>query len=405
MSLDNIPPWFPPVLYWNLIQAITGLTATFTPSQSPLRPAIATITAVLAYLLQSNIQTHFSGTRPSGPVVAMCWVNVLNAIDLLLLTRASYEAQLVYTTTKHEKKDTNHNTTNPLLTKILFALILPYNYRRINTPWQISRLPRFSSKDPSYIPTKSTFLLRSTIKLLIAASLIQILTLDPSDPHLSKALTYLDQSKSVLLFHNATLYSVLLQARFTLSFGLVTRAAIVAGYTAGSVFAVLLGSDPASWPPIAGSLMEAWTLKRLWGQSWHQTLRRPLTSNTIFLSTTLGLSPTSTAAHWIRVVIAFLGSGTVHALMDMGFGVPFAKSGGVVFYALQILGLVMESSALAVADRIGLSSVLGHGVKRGVGYVWVCVFLLWSTPVWINPILISLWGDGTRVMSPWLGFR
>ncbi|BCS21188.1 wax synthase family protein [Aspergillus puulaauensis] len=402
MSLHPFPPWIVPVINWNLVQSITGLTVAFTDPQSPLRPLAAATTALLAYLLQSNIQTHFAGTRPSGPTVAMCWVNVLNAVDLLVLTRASYEAQLTYTTTKTSKKDAPApKTHDSLWDRILFSIVLPYNYRRINTPWQISRLPRFSSTNPSYIPTKATFLLHSTAKLLVAGTIIHLLTLDPTDPHLSSALSQLDESKSVLVTYNSSLYTILLQARFTLSFGLVTRAAIVGGYTAGSILAVLLGSSPASWPPIAGSLSGAWSLGRLWGGAWHQTLRRPLTANATFLSSTLGLKPTSRPAHWNRVVIAFIGSGVVHSLMDIGFGVPLDKTGGLVFFALQILGFILESVFQWLVDVLGVS--VGKKVERCIGYIWVCAFLLWSTPVWINPILISLARDGTNVMSPWIG--
>ncbi len=403
MSLSLLPPWIVPVINWNLIQSITGLTAAFTDPQSPLRPLAAATTALLAYLLQTNIQTHFAGTRPSGPTVAMCWVNVLNAVDLLVLTRASYEAQLAYTTTKSSKKDAPASKARfSLWDRILFSVTLPYNYRRINTPWQISRLPHFSSTNPSYIPTKATFLLHSTAKLLVAGTMIHLLTLDPAEPHLSSALSVLDESKSVLAPHNSSLYTILLQARFTLSFGLVTRATIVGGYTAGSILAVLLGSSPASWPPIAGSLRDAWSLSRLWGGAWHQTLRRPLTANATFLSSMLGLKPTSRPAHWNRVVIAFIGSGVVHSLMDIGFGVPLDKTGGLVFFALQILGFLLESGVQwLVVDVLGVS--VGEKAERCIGYIWVCAFLLWSTPVWINPILASLARDGTNVMSPWFG--
>lgn len=251
----TIPLWLPPVLYWNSLQLSTGFTAAFTHAHSPLRPFAAATTAVLAYLLTQTIQTHFAGTRPSGPTVAMCWVNVLNAADLLVLSRASYNAQVNYTKTKYQKKDKHH-----IPSRIKYALILPYNLRRINTPHQISRLPLFSPRNPSYIPSRSTFLLLSVLKLTIAALTIHLLTLPPSNPHLASALNQLNISPSILYTPAS-----LLQARFTLSFGLVTRAAIVAGYTSGAFFAVLLGSDPAEWPPIAASLSGAYSLNRLWG--------------------------------------------------------------------------------------------------------------------------------------------
>jgi hypothetical protein len=143
----------------------------------------------------------------------------------------------------------------------------------------------------------------------------------------------------------------------------------------------------------------------LYRKSWHQILRTPLTSNATFLASLLGLPPKSTGAHWLRVIIAFTGSGIIHSLCDIGFGVPLDKTGGLHFYTLQIFGFVVESVVSTVYKKLRKEFGIGFGrnVERAIGYIWVVGFMAWSTPVWINPILVSLAGDGTRVMSPWLG--
>ncbi|KAL3449074.1 membrane bound O-acyl transferase family-domain-containing protein [Aspergillus insuetus] len=406
-----IPPWLTPVLCWNAIQTLTGLTVTFTASGSRVRPLVAGITALLAYTLQRNIQTYFAATRPSGPLVAMCWVNVLNAFDLLVLSRASLEAQLASQSAKLEKKDKTPRVQYPsLLAKLRFALELPYNYRRINTPWENPRLrtsASASSPQPqSQTKSKSTFLLHSLATLLIAGTIIHLLTLNASDVHLQHALSKLNTSKSVLLpLRDFDAHNLLIQILFTLSFGLVTRAAIVGGHTAAALVAVALGDDVVNWPPIFESLGEAKSLRGFWGKSWHQVLRTPLTSNATFLAFLLSLPPRSVGAHWLRVIIAFTGSGIIHSLCDIGFGVPLDKTGGLHFYTLQIFGFGVESVVSTVYKKVKKVYGVGFGenVERVIGYIWVVGFMAWSTPVWINPIIVSLAGDGTRVMSPWLG--
>ncbi|KAL2861979.1 hypothetical protein BJX68DRAFT_223576 [Aspergillus pseudodeflectus] len=259
------PPWLTPVLCWNLIQSLTGLTVTFTASDSRVRPLVAALTALLAYILQRNIQTYFAATRPSGPLVAMCWVNVLNAFDLLVLSRASLAAQLAYQSAKLKKDKTPPVQSPRLLAKLRFALELPYNYRRINTPWENPRLR--TSTPQSQRKSKSTFLLHSLATLLVAGAIINLLTLDASDTNLQHALSKLDTSKSVLLpLRDFNAHNLLVQTLFTLSFGLVTRAAIVGGHTAAAILAVgALGDDAANWPPIFDSLAEATSLRGLWG--------------------------------------------------------------------------------------------------------------------------------------------
>jgi hypothetical protein len=140
-------------------------------------------------------------------------------------------------------------------------------------------------------------------------------------------------------------------------------------------------------------------------KSWHQILRTPLTSNATFLASLLGLAPKSMGAHWLRVIIAFTGSGIIHSLCDIGFGVPLDETGGLHFYTLQVFGFVVESVVSTVYKKVKKEFGIGfsRSVERAIGYIWVVGFMAWSTPVWINPILVSLAGDGTRVMSPWLG--
>jgi hypothetical protein len=96
---------------------------------------------------------------------------------------------------------------------------------------------------------------------------MHLLTLDASDVHLQHALSKLNTSKSVLLpLRDFDAHNLLIQILFTLSFGLVTRAAIVGGHTAAALVAVgVLGDDPNSWPPIFESLGEAGSLRGLWG--------------------------------------------------------------------------------------------------------------------------------------------
>jgi hypothetical protein len=200
----------------------------------------------------------------------MCWVNVLNAFDLLVLSRASLEAQLAYQSGKLDKKDTTPRVGSPsLLAKLRFALELPYNYRRINTPWENPRLRTSASASTPQTQrkSKSTFLLHALLTLVISGTIIHLLTLDASDKHLQHALSKLNTSKSVLLpLRHFDAQKLLVQILFTLSFGLVTRAAIVGGHTAAALVAVgALGDDPNSWPPIFEPLGEARSLRRLWG--------------------------------------------------------------------------------------------------------------------------------------------
>ncbi|OGM50957.1 toxin biosynthesis protein (Tri7) [Aspergillus bombycis] len=396
--------WRVPLAQWGLVQLVTGLTVALTPSQSVARSPAAAIVIALAYSFQSRVAESFGDTRVGGPLAAMCWVNVLNAIDMLVLTRVSYEAQAEWEEAKRSggRALNSGSLTSTLFRRLLWSQNTAFNYRRINTPWQISRLTVFDETNPQYVPSRLKFVLQASVKVLIAFLLVHLCTMDPQDPRLAAAIAELSHSKRVLApwEHGTTARTILAQATTTISFGIVCRASIIGIYSLCGVVFVGLGiHDPADWPPVAHSLTEAWSLTRLWGTAWHQTFRTLLVSNADFISfSVLRIPAKSRWACYPRVLFAFTVSGFVHMGMDLAFGVPRAKTGAVWFFCLQALGVMLESvvSSLCGARIERLNPLF----RRVLGYVWVGLFLLWATPVWLNPIMLCLYEDGQRAMSP-----
>ncbi|GKZ25441.1 hypothetical protein AbraIFM66951_000653 [Aspergillus brasiliensis] len=398
--------WLPPA-HFLAIQLLTGTTVAFTPANSPFRTIASLLTVILAYCMQLSAKTHLQGTRFGAPLVAMCWMNVLNGIDLLVLTRADYEKQLAYNTKQNNQitPKSPQKGDNSLKDKYLWSLNLSFNYRRINTPWQIHALTTFTKGQP---PTRARFLTTSLLKLAASIAIIQLFTLETTDPYLGRAVDKLPvRPEEILLpfwYHTAwDRNDLVLRILFTLSFGIVARAFIVAGYTAAAVIAVgFFGQEPRMWPPVAGGLVDGWSVRRFWGKTWHQTLRQLLCSNADFVSGSLLRLPVR--FQWcFRVIFAFLVSGLVHMCMDVGFGVRIDESGALWFFALQILGVAGEMLAEKLLAPV--SVYMSTRVRRGVGYVWVAAFMVWTLPVWIYPILVQLYADGVRMMSPFLGLR
>ncbi|KAE8155271.1 membrane bound O-acyl transferase family-domain-containing protein [Aspergillus avenaceus] len=397
--------WRVPLAHYAAIQLVPGLTVALTPSQSAVRPAAVAIVIAIAWSFQNHVAQSFADTRVTGPLAAMCWVSVLNAIDMLVLSRVSYEAQVEWERKRPDSKAMKNTPQNAsLLSRLLWSQNIAFNYRRINTPWQIARLPVFDESNPQYVPSRVRFVLKAALKACIAFTLLHLCTIEPDDPRLAGYLAELSDSKTVLTpwLEGVTGRRMLVQALFTTSFGIVCRSAIVGMYSlAGAVAVALRLYDPVEWPPIANSLTEAWSLGRLWGTSWHQVLRTLLVSNADFLtSSILRIPPTSQWACYPRVLFAFTVSGFVHMGMDLAFGVPRAKTGAIWFFCLQAVGVLLEGAFHKVfkTQIQGMNTV----VKRMIGYTWVALFMLWSTPVWLNPIMLCLYEDGQWVMSPFI---
>ncbi|THD00160.1 hypothetical protein EYZ11_000351 [Aspergillus tanneri] len=355
--------WLIPITQWGCVQLVTALAVALTPSQSALRSAAAVIVVALAYSFQCRINEALSDTRAGGPLVAMCWVNVLNAMDLLVWRRIAYEDQIQWEQNTHLP----HSTTNRPRTvsnRHLWSFAIAFNYRRINTPWQIAKLPRFDESNPRYVPTRGKFLLVCVMKLCVAVVFLSLFIIDANDPYLPGAIGGLAHRDSVLLpwVYAASTRRAIIQMCFVISFGVVCRATIVAGYNLMAIVAVAGRIyDPVEWPPIASSLTEAYSLRRLWGTAWHQTLRELLTSNAdVITSSLLRIPRDSKWARYPRVVIAFVLSGLFHTGMDVAFGISLDDSGALRFFFLQAVGILVENAFQSVfRDHVKKGTLVG----------------------------------------------
>lgn len=245
-----------------LIQATTGVAIAYTSAhETSLRCAAVVVVVALSITVQVGALVPGQLMHVAGPMAAMGWVNVLNSIELLLLSRVSYDAQVEW---EAQSRNSSSNA-NPITTRLSWAVWMPYNYRRVRTPWQIKRLPSFSRSDPAYVPSRREFLLHCAGKVAVCTALVILFTTDQRYPGLEEQL--------VILFGGGNYQSdvslawrLLVQSNFMLIFGILTRSVIVGVYSSVALVCVALGvTEPALWPPISGSLVEAWSIQRLWG--------------------------------------------------------------------------------------------------------------------------------------------
>ncbi|RHZ43225.1 wax synthase family protein [Aspergillus thermomutatus] len=372
MDPNSLSAWSIPLAQWLLVQLLTGWTIAFTPPSSKIRPAVTVIVIALAYSFQSQVRQTFAETRARGPLAAMCWVNVLNAIDLLMLSRVSFDEQIAWESKKPNQKRTVDR--NSYLRRLVWSVEMAFNYRRVNTPWQIRAVPEFDRHEPGFVPTKWDFLRRCAVKVCGSLLVLHFCTIDAGDAHLAGVVSEISETKKVLLptWEEWTARRVLIQMLFTISFGFVTRAAILGMYNLLAMLFVALGAyEPVDWPPIFGSLGDMYSLTRVWGIAWHQILRKLVTSNADFMLFGVLRLPQGIVAKYLRLIMAFVTSGLVHFLMDLGFGVSLDQSGALWFFCLQIPGIVLENLVWYTCH--GMIKQVDYRWRRVLGYAWPSV--------------------------------
>ena len=128
---------------------------------------------------------------------------------------------------------------------------------------------------------------------------------------------------------------------------------------------------------------------------WHQHLRSKLSSTSDFLTyQVLKLKKGSFITRYTNIFLSFFISGVVHCLTVLAAGFTFQQScGAFKYFCAQVLGIMIEDGAQAAYRRVyGLSrnsQKQPRLVSRLVGYTWVALFLIWSTPAFIYPMLAA----------------
>ncbi|KAJ7584428.1 membrane bound O-acyl transferase family-domain-containing protein [Mycena floridula] len=153
-----------------------------------------------------------------------------------------------------------------------------------------------------------------------------------------------------------------------------------------SILSVSLGrSDAEDWPWLFGSFLDAWSVRRFWGRTWHQNLRRFVAAHGRFVSgRVLGLTRGTKLSAYVQLYTAFFISATIHYLAD--YKVFRSWSGGAFkFFLLQAVAITFEDGAIALGRYVRI-----QGTSRWwhlLGYVWVWTWFALVFPTWQDPLM------------------
>ena len=138
---------------------------------------------------------------------------------------------------------------------------------------------------------------------------------------------------------------------------------------------------------------------------WHQFQRQKLTGSANFLIYDLTrLRKGSLITRYAHLLVVFLISGLQHALVDVAEGYTWESSGSLQFFFAQAAGIMLEDAVQAICRRQLRDSrgkPISTGWARYTGYIWVTLFLVWSTPMWIYPALRVNKGEEKDILLPY----
>lgn len=77
-------------------------------------------------------------------------------------------------------------------------------------------------------------------------------------------------------------------------------------------------------------------------------------------------------------------------IIDVASGIPWGESGAIRFFSIQAFGILLEESIQALySSSPTLQRLFKPRVswRRTIGYAWVFVFMVWTVPVWMYPMM------------------
>ncbi|KAF8993367.1 membrane bound O-acyl transferase family-domain-containing protein [Cyathus striatus] len=198
-------------------------------------------------------------------------------------------------------------------------------------------------------------------------------------------------------WREASITAIGFRVIYTLMYAFTGWIGLCLVYTGVATIAVAITlTDPSEWPPLFGKWSDAYTVRRFWGRTWHQCLRRVISSHE--KDTSLGTD--------VQRYAAFGLSGLLHAIGD--YGILRSKfwdlSRSMSFFLLQATIIMLEQE---IRKLLGLKS--GKWTRR-MGYMWTFCWFVLTFPPWTDPQLrfspahwsLGFWKTGSITNHIWV---
>ncbi|TFY61677.1 hypothetical protein EVJ58_g4372 [Rhodofomes roseus] len=147
------------------------------------------------------------------------------------------------------------------------------------------------------------------------------------------------------------------------------------------MFVALGFSLPRDWPEVYGRWSDSYTVRRFWGRTYHQLLRRLTAGIGKACCRVLGLQPGSWASSYTQLYIGFAISGLLHCGGDLMVN-PSLFGSSFQFFISQAIAITFEDAVIGIIRRTGVK--FPRSLAHLIGYSWAIVWLCVSAPWMIN---------------------
>lgn len=273
-----------------------------------------------------------------------------------------------------------------VLARLRFGTSLVTTWRAAGTPWEVRGTPRFDQ-----VPKRGRFLIETLLHLVFELLILDALSLPKGGGLDENALNFAwDRVRLLSRLQQISGDEITLRLKALVAFWVGTYYSIRAMHRVLAIVGVITGTkDAHRWPPIFGPLVQTYTLRRFWGIFWHQTLRQKSGSPAYYITySVLGLSRGTTIARYLHLLLTFVTSAVIHLFAEeYPWGIDWDRSGTTRFFVTQAFGILLEDLVQTAFAWGGSQEPHTHWWSKAVGWVWVVLFVFWSSPAHFYPRL------------------
>lgn len=151
--------------------------------------------------------------------------------------------------------------------RLKWTVDLVSNPRGIGTPWQARNLPAFSRKDPHYVPSRRRFIIQRIATGLTFYAMLKTFNLAQEKIYFANLQSgdYSEYKESIVRrIGEVSPHELFIRAWLPLSSFFALWCRYQYWHSSVSVIFVILGDEPRRWPPLYGSLRDAYSLRQFW---------------------------------------------------------------------------------------------------------------------------------------------
>ncbi|KAF4958081.1 hypothetical protein FSARC_11117 [Fusarium sarcochroum] len=352
---------------WCFLLITFATTLVFVPKNATFLRVGATLAlGYLQYAFYMAVTNTSITPAQKSNICLLSWGFFISSTEQILISQFYIDDLL----TKMEKDGGVHVSTATLLFR---AAGMYFNLRRVGARGEISMKHRRAMTRARLVYAKIAEIL--VLYLVIDAAMSG----PPPENHLVTR-----EKQTLFRLSNLSLEDVAFRFFSTLGYWLVTFVCNRLNHACAAVVSLTIGlSQPEDWPHLNGPMSACYTVRGFWGKFWHQLFRKEFTSwGDLLPDKIFRLRRGTLLSRYTRLFLTFLVSGLMHH--SLGHLYSFAADDTFAserFYTLQAVGIAFEDAVQALTADIPLPM----SVRRVVGYIWVLVFLSWSTPTCSYP--------------------